>query len=84
MRNFTVSSSEPQWHQQRVNSNPKLQMMPEGKPKRYDHIQYEANTFSSQYSLSHYQPNRAVEDDMLEIQDEFLDSQAQNPGHNPN
>lgn len=49
-------------------------MMQEGKQKRYDHIQYEANTFSSQYSLSHYQPNRAVEDDMLEIQDEFLDS----------
>jgi hypothetical protein len=53
MRNMPLSTSEPQTHStqqpQRVNSNPKLQINQAAPTyqKKYEHIQYEANTFSS-------------------------------------
>ena len=49
MRNFPLSASESQHQQSRINSNPKIEF------KEGVYHNYEANTFSSQYSLSQNQ-----------------------------
>jgi hypothetical protein len=93
MRNLPLSATEHQSHStqqpQRVNSNPKLQIAQAaaGHQKKYEHIQYEANTFSSQYSLSQQQtvfhPPRAEDDhfDSKLLQDSLNDDSSQQNQH---